>query len=51
VYVVGVMVRLVDIELWVVLGDFKQFLVEALPEYICDTRVTVFSGKDEMIVA
>lgn len=42
---VGVMVRLVNIELWVVFGDFKQFLIEILPECIGNAGMTVFSGE------
>ena len=46
-----VVVRLFDIELRVVFGDFEQFPVEVLPEGCIDDGMPIFGRKDEVIVA
>ena len=45
------MVRLFDVEFWIVCGDFEQFPVEVLP-YLCgNDSTTVFGRKDNVVVA
>ena len=48
---VSVVIRLVEIELWVMFRYFEQFLVQILPEGIGNAGVTVFRCKDKMVVA
>ncbi len=45
-----VVVRLFDIQLRVVVGDFKQFPIEILPEFWRDDGMAVFGRKDDVIV-
>lgn len=49
-YMVLVVVRLFEIERWVVLGYFVQFPVEVGPEFWGDDRVTVFGRKHYVVV-
>ena len=45
-----VMIRLFDIELWVMVRDLDQFPIEVLPELCGDDGVTVFGRKDDVVV-
>ena len=47
---VGVMIRLFDVEFWVVGGDFDEFPVEVLPEFWGNDRMTVFGRKDDVVI-
>ena len=47
---VGVVVRLFDVELRVVGGDVQQFPVDVIPEFGGDDRTTVFGRKDDVVV-
>lgn len=48
---VFVVVRLVQVNGWIVLCDFEQFQVEVVPEFWCNNWVTVLGRKDKVIVA
>ena len=47
---VNVMIRLFEVERWVVSGDFSQFPVEVLPELWSDRGVTAFGREDYVVV-
>ena len=46
-----VVVRLLEIELGVIRGDFEQFPVEVLPEFWGDDGMTIFGRKDDVVIA
>lgn len=48
--VVNVMVRLFEVELWVMMSDLDEFRVEIFPELIGNDPMTVFGRKDYVVV-
>ena len=51
VQVVGVMVRLFDVEFRIKRGDFEEFPVEILPEFWGDDGMSIFGRKDNVVIA
>jgi len=49
-YVIFVMIRLLDVEFWIMSGDFNQFPIEVLKEFCGYDRVSVFGRKHYVVV-
>jgi len=50
VYMVFVMIRLFEVELRIVGGDFKEFPIEVTPEFCGDHGMSVFGRKDYVVI-
>ena len=47
---VCVMIRLFDVEFWIVGGHFDKFPIQVLPELVGDDCVSEFGRKDNVVI-